>query len=290
MKDYYDILEVLPTATQEEIREQYYLLIQAWHPDKFRSPRQKAKAEEKSKEINIAYGVLKDIAKRAEYDRKPSGQTSRNVKPERQRPTEEPRRRKQAKEEQQRPGYEQQQAERPEREPRRTDPEADASAQEEWIRSFFEQARRRQSKQPPVNPNKSNPASIRVLVVDDVADTRMYIRKLLSSETDIKVVGEASDGVEAVEKFSSLNPDVTTICINASDMGGITVTEGIHRKYPLAKVIMISVQNSTSYIRRARMAGACDYLTSPPRAEELKSAIRLAAEPAIYASGKSAKK
>ena len=115
MKDYYAILEVPPTATQEEIREQYYFLIQAWHPDKFRSPRQKAKAEEKSKEINIAYGVLKDIAKRAEYDGKLSGQTSRNVKPERQRPTEEPRRPKQAKEEQQRPGYEQQQAERPER-------------------------------------------------------------------------------------------------------------------------------------------------------------------------------
>ena len=281
MKDYYDILEVLPTATPEEIKEQYYFLIQAWHPDKFRSPKQKAKAEEKSKEINIAYGVLKEVAKRAEYDRKLSEQASRTVKPERQRPTEEHRRRKQAKEEQQRPGYAQQPAERPERERRRTDNEADASAQEEWIRYFFVQARRRQSKQPPVKLNKSDPVSIRVLVVDDVADTRMHIRKLLSSETDIKVVGEASDSVEAVEKFSSLKPDVTIICINASAMGGITATETIHRKHPLAKVIMISVQNSTSYIRRAMLAGACDYLTNPPRAEELKSAIRLAAGPEI---------
>jgi CheY-like chemotaxis protein/DnaJ-domain-containing protein 1 len=278
MKDYYDILEVLRTATQEEIREQYYFLIQAWHPDKFRSPKQKAKAEEKSKEINIAYGVLKDIAKRAEYDSKLSGQASRYVKPERRRPTEEHPRSKQAKEEQQRPGYTQQQAERPEREPRHTNNEADASALEEWIRFFFEQARRRQSKQPPANLNKSHPASIRVLVVDDAADTRMIIRKLLSSETDIKVVGEASDGVEAVEKFSSLKPDVTTICINATAMGGITATEAIRRKHPLAKVIMISVQNSTSYIRRAMLSGACDYLTNPPRAEELRSAIRLAAE------------
>lgn len=283
MKDYYEILEVQPTATLEEIKEQYYFLIQAWHPDKFRSPRQKAKAEEKSKEINIAYGVLKDIAKRAEYDSKLSGQTSRYVKPERQRPTEEHRRPKQAKEEQQHPGYAQQPAERPERESRRTDTdnEADASAREEWIRYFFVQARRRQSKQPPVNLNKSHPVSIRVLVVDDAADTRMHIRKLLSSETDIKVVGEASDGVEAVEKFSSLKPDVTIICINASATGGIPATEAIHRKHPLAKVIMISVQNSTSYIRRAMLAGACDYLSNPPRAEELKSAIRLAAAPEI---------
>ena len=290
MKDYYAILEVPPTATQEEIREQYYFLIQAWHPDKFRKPEQKAKAEEKSKEINIAYGVLKDFTKRAEYDRKLSGQTSRSGKAERQRPTEEPRRRKPAEEEQPRPGYERQQGERAEGEPRRTDHEADTSAQEEWIRFFFEQARRRQSKQPPAKVNKSHQAPIRVLVVDDVADTRMHIRKLLSSETDIKVVGEALDGVEAVEKFGALMPDVTTICINMPTMGGITATEAIRRKHPLAKVIMISAQDSTSFIRRAMMAGACDYLTKPPRAEELQSAIRLAAGREISASGQAATK
>ena len=243
MKDYYAILEVPPTATQEEIREQYYFLIQAWHPDKFRKPEQKAKAEEKSKEMNIAYGVLKDFAKRAEYDRKLSGQPSRSGKAERPRPTEEPRRRKPAEEEQPRPSYERQPGERAEAERRRTDNEANASAQEEWIRFFFEQARRRQSKQPPAKVNKSHQAPIWVLVVDDVADTRMHVRKLLSSETDIKIVGEASDGVEAVEKFGALMPDVTTICINTPAMGGITATEAIRRKHPLAKVIMISAQD-----------------------------------------------
>ncbi len=68
MKDYYEILELPSDATQEEIREQYYFLIQAWHPDKFPRPAQKARAEEKSKEINIAYSVLKDVQKRAQYD------------------------------------------------------------------------------------------------------------------------------------------------------------------------------------------------------------------------------
>jgi len=290
MKDYYAILEVPPTATQEEIREQYYFLIQAWHPDKFRNPQQKAKAEEKSKEVNIAYAVLKDFAKRAEYDRKLSGQTSRSGKAERQRPTEEHRQRKQAEEEQQRPRYERQPRERAEGERRRTDHEADTSTQEEWIRFFFEQARRRQSKQPPAKVNKSHRAPIRVLVVDDVADTRMHIRKLLGSESDIKVVGEASDGMEAVEKFDALMPDVTTICINMPAMSGITATEAIRRKHPLAKVIMISAQDSTSFIRRAMLAGACDYLTKPPRSEELQSAIRLAAGREISASGKAAAK
>ncbi len=290
MKDYYAILEVPPTATQEEIREQYYFLIQAWHPDKFRKPEQKAKAEEKSKEINIAYGVLRDSAKRAEYDRKLSGQPSRVKQAERPRPTEEPRRRKPAEEEQPRPSYERQPGERAEGERRHTDHEADTSTQEEWIRFFFEQARRRQSKQPPAKVNKSHQAPIRVLVVDDVADTRMHVRKLLSSETDIKVVGEASDGVEAVEKFGVLMPDVTTICINVPTMDGITATEAIRRKHPLAKVILISAQDSTSFIRRAMMAGACDYLTKPPRAEELQSAIRLAAGRELSASGKAAAK
>jgi|SRR5271157_336640 len=290
MKDYYATLEVPPTATQEEIREQYYFLIQAWHPDKFRKLEQKAKAEEKSKEINIAYGVLKDFAKRAEYDHKLSGQPSRVRPAERQRPTEEPRRRKPAEEGQQRPSYERQSGEQAEAERRHTDNKADTSTQEEWIRFFFEQARWRQSKQPPAKVNKSHQAPIRILVVDDVADTRMHIRKLLSSETDIKVVGEASDGAEAVEKFVALMPDVTTMCINTPTMGGITATEAIRRKHPLAKVIMISAQDSTSYIRRAMVAGACDYLTKPPRAEELQSAIRLAAGREISASGKAATK
>jgi curved DNA-binding protein CbpA len=290
MKDYYAILEVSPTATQEEIREQYYFLIQAWHPDKFRNAEQKAKAEEKSKEVNIAYGVLKDFAKRAEYDRKLSGQPSRVRQTERARPTEEPQRRKPAEEEQPRPSYGRGQRERDESERHQTNNEADASTHEEWIRVFFEQARRRQSKQPPAKVNKSHQAPIRVLVVDDAADTRMHIHKLLNSEADIKVVGEASDGVEAVEKFGALMPDVTTICINMSTMGGITATEAIRRKHPFAKVIMISVQNSTSYLRRAMTAGACDYLIKPPRAEELQAAIRLAAGREISASGKAASK
>ncbi|HUH98280.1 MAG TPA: response regulator [Anaerolineales bacterium] len=290
MKDYYAILEVPPTATQEEIREQYFFLIQAWHPDKFRSPAQKAKAEEKSKEVNIAYGVLKDPAKRAEYDRKLSGQPSRVRHSERPRPPEEHPRRKPAEEAQQRPSYERPQAERAEGERRRTDHEADASAQEEWIRVFFEQARRRQSRQPPAKAIKSHETPIRVLIVGDLADARMHIRKLLSSEPDIQVAGEALDGVEAVAKFGALKPDVTAVCIEMPSIGGITATEAIRRKHPLAKVIMISAQDSTSYIRRAMLAGACDYLTKPPRAEELKSAIRLAAGREISASGKAAAK
>jgi formylglycine-generating enzyme required for sulfatase activity len=68
MKDYYAILEIAYTATPEEIKAQFRLLMQAWHPDKFGSPQQKAKAEAKAIEINEAYAILSNPAKRAEYD------------------------------------------------------------------------------------------------------------------------------------------------------------------------------------------------------------------------------
>lgn len=68
-KNYYQILEVEQNSSQEAIREQYRFLVQAWHPDKFSNPAQKLKAEEKIKEINEAYEVLRNPAKRADYDR-----------------------------------------------------------------------------------------------------------------------------------------------------------------------------------------------------------------------------
>lgn len=69
MKNYYQIMEISRTATQDEIKKQYRFLSQAWHPDKFPTPEQKEKAEEKLKEINEAYSILGNPAKRREYDR-----------------------------------------------------------------------------------------------------------------------------------------------------------------------------------------------------------------------------
>lgn len=68
MKDYYQILEISQTATNEEIKKQYRFMSQAWHPDKFPNAEQKAKAEEKIKAINEAYNVLGNPSKRKEYD------------------------------------------------------------------------------------------------------------------------------------------------------------------------------------------------------------------------------
>lgn len=77
-KNYYQIFEISPNASPDEIKNQYRFLVQAWHPDKFGSPESKARAEEKLKQINEAYAVLNDPKKRKEYDRE--GQYSHDSK------------------------------------------------------------------------------------------------------------------------------------------------------------------------------------------------------------------
>ena len=80
-KNYYQILEVEPDASQEKIKEQYLFLMQAWHPDKFSNPAQKSKAEEKTVAINAGYEVLREPARRADYDSKLQSAKKADSKP-----------------------------------------------------------------------------------------------------------------------------------------------------------------------------------------------------------------
>ena len=80
MKDYYAILEVSPETSQKEIKAQYRFLLQAFHPDKLSTLSHRARAEEKTKEINEAYAILGDEGKRAAYDRRRTTSRSPSVK------------------------------------------------------------------------------------------------------------------------------------------------------------------------------------------------------------------
>lgn len=119
---------------------------------------------------------------------------------------------------------------------------------------------------------------IRVLIVDDIADTRENVRKLLQFESDIEVVGAAKSGKEGIAFSQEYDPDVILMDINMPDMDGISATEAILRSKPHAQVIMLSVQGDPNYMRRAMLAGARDFLTKPPMADELISAIRRSGE------------
>ena len=117
---------------------------------------------------------------------------------------------------------------------------------------------------------------IRVMIVDDVSETRENVRKLLQFESDVDVVGVARTGKEAIQFSLDLNPDVVLMDINMPDMDGISATEAIRSKQPAVQVVILSVQGDQNYMRRAMLAGARDFLTKPPMGDELISAIRRA--------------
>lgn len=117
---------------------------------------------------------------------------------------------------------------------------------------------------------------IRVMIVDDVSETRENVRKLLQFESDVDVVGVARTGKEAIQLSQDLNPDVVLMDINMPDMDGISATEAIRAKQPAVQVVILSVQGDQNYMRRAMLAGARDFLTKPPMGDELISAIRRA--------------
>jgi len=125
--------------------------------------------------------------------------------------------------------------------------------------------------------DRSMPATrekIRVLIVDDIADTRDNLAKLLGFELDLQVVGSAGTGQEAIALAKRERPDVILMDINMPDMDGITATEVLANTVPESPVIMMSVQGEGDYMRRSMLAGAREFLTKPFSADELVSAIR----------------
>jgi len=115
---------------------------------------------------------------------------------------------------------------------------------------------------------------IRVLIVDDIPETRDHLTKLLGFETDIEVVGTAGSGPEAIDAASSQSPDVVLMDINMPGMDGITATEQISARAPSASVIMMSVQGEADYLRRSMLAGAREFLVKPFSSDELTTSIR----------------
>jgi pilus assembly protein CpaE len=116
--------------------------------------------------------------------------------------------------------------------------------------------------------------TIKVLIVDDIPETRDHLTKLLGFEGDIDVVGSASSGVEAIDLARSLVPDVVLMDINMPDMDGITATEQLAQAVPTAAVIMMSVQGEADYLRRSMLAGAREFLVKPFSSDELTASIR----------------
>jgi pilus assembly protein CpaE len=121
-----------------------------------------------------------------------------------------------------------------------------------------------------------NGDKIRVLIVDDIAETRENVRKLLQFETSVEVIGAARTGREGIDLAKELKPDVILMDINMPDMDGIAATEMIRKEVPFTQIVMLSVQGDPNYMRRAMLAGARDFLTKPPTVDELTAAVQRA--------------
>lgn len=115
--------------------------------------------------------------------------------------------------------------------------------------------------------------SNRILVVDDAAFMRMMIKEILT-KNGYTVVGEASDGVQAVEKYKELKPDLVTMDITMPEMDGIAALKEIRKVDSSAKVIMCSAMGQQAMVIDAIQAGARDFIVKPFQADRVIEAIR----------------
>ncbi len=115
---------------------------------------------------------------------------------------------------------------------------------------------------------------IKILVVDDHAIMRDGIRALLGLHSDIEIVGEASEGLEAIEKTRELSPDVVLMDIAMPGMDGLEATRRIKKKNPAMKVLVLSQYDSKEYVLSAIKAGVSGYVPKKALGTELVSAIR----------------
>ncbi|MCS7246518.1 MAG: response regulator [Thermomicrobium sp.] len=115
---------------------------------------------------------------------------------------------------------------------------------------------------------------IRVLIVDDVQESRDNIERLLSLEPDFRVVGKAARGEEAIELALRLQPHVVLLDQTLPDLDGFDVAAAITARAPGVGVILLALDLDPDMLRRAMLAGAREYLTKPFAYEELVDAIR----------------
>jgi DNA-binding NarL/FixJ family response regulator len=128
---------------------------------------------------------------------------------------------------------------------------------------------------------------IRTMIVDDDVSFWQRVRELLASEPDIKVVGEASDGQEAILKARELKPDLVLMDVRMPGVNGIDATRQIKAEMPELKVIILSIFDVQEYREAATASGASGYVIKKSMIEDLVPAIRGAFEsgaPGLWAT------
>jgi two-component system response regulator NreC len=119
---------------------------------------------------------------------------------------------------------------------------------------------------------------IRILLADDHALIRSGIATLLQGANDLEVVGEASDGEEAIEKTQLLKPDVVVIDLSMPRLSGIEATKVITRRFPAVHVLVLTMHENEEYVYQILRSGASGYVLKSAGKDELSTAIRAVAK------------
>lgn len=127
---------------------------------------------------------------------------------------------------------------------------------------------------------------IKVLIADDHAIVRNGLRKLLEEQADMTVVGEATDGLQAVKKVKTLRPNVALIDIAMPRLSGLEATSLIKESLPDVQVVMLSMHEKDAYVDRALAAGALGYVLKASPTADVLEAVRTVHEGKYFLSSK----
>ena len=119
------------------------------------------------------------------------------------------------------------------------------------------------------------PPPIRILVVDDHPTLRDGIAAIVELQDDMVLIGEASNGLEAIEAFRNLRPDVTLMDLQMPVLGGIDAIVAIRREAPSARILVLTTYDGDVQAARAMKAGAAGYLLKSSLRKELLDTVRL---------------
>ena len=115
---------------------------------------------------------------------------------------------------------------------------------------------------------------LRIVLVDDHHVVRQGLKALLDAETDLQVVGEAGDGLEALRVTERVRPDVLVVDLLIPGLNGLEVTRRVHRLSPATRVIILSMYANEAYVVEALKNGARAYVLKDSRADDLVHAVR----------------
>jgi two-component system, NarL family, response regulator NreC len=124
--------------------------------------------------------------------------------------------------------------------------------------------------------------TIRLLLVDDHEVVRTGLRTFLQSQEDFDVVGEACNGVEAIDKALTLRPDVTVMDITMPEMDGLEATRRLTKQCAECNVLALTIHEDKEYFFEMMASGATGYISKQAAAEELVSAIRTVNDGNVY--------